>query len=81
MTLKLGPVDVRKAIEAAAEGIQDRLATDRIELNVDVDPDIGNFIGDERRVCRCSTICSPMPSVSRRRTPRSRSARGAPSTA
>jgi signal transduction histidine kinase len=50
MKLELGPVNVEKAIEAAAEGIQDRLATDRIQLKVDVDPDIGNFIGDERRV-------------------------------
>ena len=50
MKLELGPVDIAKAIEAAAEGIQDRLATDRIELKVDIDPNIGNFIGDERRV-------------------------------
>jgi signal transduction histidine kinase len=50
MKLELGPVDIGKAIEAAAEGIQDRLATDRIELKVDVDPDIGSFTGDERRV-------------------------------
>ena len=50
MKLELGPVDIRKAIDAAAEGIQDRLATDRIELKVDVDPDIGSFVGDERRV-------------------------------
>src|SRR3954462_4625421 len=50
MTLELGPVDIRKTIEAAAEGIQDRLATDRIELKVDIDPEIGNFVGDERRV-------------------------------
>jgi signal transduction histidine kinase len=50
MTLELGPVDIRKTIEAASEGIQDRLATDRIQLQVDVDPNIGNFIGDERRV-------------------------------
>ena len=50
MTLELGPVDIAKAIEAAAEGIQDRLATDRIQLKVDVDPNIGDFIGDERRV-------------------------------
>jgi signal transduction histidine kinase len=50
MTLELGPVDVRKTIAAAAEGIQDRLARDHIILNVDVDPDIGNFIGDERRI-------------------------------
>jgi signal transduction histidine kinase len=50
MTLELGPVDIRKTIEAAAEGIQDRLATDRIELKVDADPDIGDFVGDENRV-------------------------------
>ena len=50
MTLNLGAVDIRKTIEAAAEGIQDRLATDRIELKIDVDPSIGSFTGDERRV-------------------------------
>ena len=46
MTLELGPVDIRKTIDDAAEGIQDRLATDRIELKVDVDPNIGSFVGD-----------------------------------
>jgi len=50
MTLELGPVDIRKTIDAAAEGIQDRLARDRIELKVDADPNIGIFTGDERRV-------------------------------
>jgi signal transduction histidine kinase len=50
MTLELGAVDIRKTIDAAAEGIQDRLATDRIELKVDADPGIGDFIGDENRV-------------------------------
>src|SRR5262249_8137362 len=30
MKLELGPVDIPKAIEAAAEGLQDRLATERI---------------------------------------------------
>jgi signal transduction histidine kinase len=50
MNLELGPVNIEKAIAAAAEGIQDRLATDRIELKVEVDPDIGDFVGDERRV-------------------------------
>jgi signal transduction histidine kinase len=50
MTLNLGSIDIRKAIDAAAEGIQDRLATDRIALTVDADPDIGSFVGDERRV-------------------------------
>ncbi|MBR0692374.1 PAS domain-containing sensor histidine kinase [Bradyrhizobium lablabi] len=50
MKLELGPVNIGKAIEAAAEGIQDRLATDRIALKVNIEPDIGGFIGDERRV-------------------------------
>jgi signal transduction histidine kinase len=50
MTLELGPVDIRKTIDAAAEGIQDRLATERIELKVDADSGIGGFIGDENRV-------------------------------
>jgi signal transduction histidine kinase len=50
MSLNLGSVDIRKTIEAAAEGIQDRLATDRIHLRVEVDPTIGSFVGDERRV-------------------------------
>jgi len=50
MTLELGPVDIRKTIEAAAAGIQDRLARDRIALEIDVDPAIGNFTGDERRI-------------------------------
>jgi signal transduction histidine kinase len=50
MSLNLGSIDIRKTIEAAAEGIQDRLATDRIELKVDVDLNIGSFVGDERRV-------------------------------
>jgi signal transduction histidine kinase len=50
MSLNLGIVDIRKTIEAAAEGIQDRLATDRIQLKVDVDAKIGSFVGDERRV-------------------------------
>ncbi len=50
MTLELGPVDIRKTIDNAAEGIQDRLARDRIELKVDVDPNIGSFVGDGSRV-------------------------------
>jgi signal transduction histidine kinase len=50
MTLELGPVDIRRTIDNAAEGIQDRLARDRIELKVDVDPNIGSFIGDGSRV-------------------------------
>ena len=50
MTLNLGPVDIRKAIDAAVEGIQDRLARDHIRLKIEADADIGQFVADERRV-------------------------------
>ncbi|MEW6641066.1 MAG: PAS-domain containing protein [Pseudomonadota bacterium] len=50
MTLNLGPVDIRAAIESAAEGIQDRLARDHIRLAIDAAPGIGSFVADERRV-------------------------------
>ncbi|HET7885936.1 MAG TPA: PAS-domain containing protein [Bradyrhizobium sp.] len=50
MTLDIGPVDIRKAIDNAAEGIQDRLARDHIELKTDVDPNIGTFVADGGRV-------------------------------
>jgi signal transduction histidine kinase len=50
MTLEIGPVDIRKAINNAAEGIQDRLARDHIELKIDVDPNIGTFVADGGRV-------------------------------
>jgi signal transduction histidine kinase len=50
MKLELGLVDIRKTIDAAAEGIQDRLAKDRITLKIDAELQIGKFVGDERRV-------------------------------
>jgi signal transduction histidine kinase len=50
MKLELGPVDIGKAIAAAAEGLQDRLATERIRLKVDIAADVGSFVGDQRRV-------------------------------
>jgi signal transduction histidine kinase len=50
MKLNLGPVDIAKTIEAAAEGIQDRLIRDRITLRVEIDPETEGFIGDERRI-------------------------------
>lgn len=50
MKLELGEVDAAKAIALAAEGVQDRLATDRIRLRVDISADVGHFIADEKRV-------------------------------
>ena len=50
MTLDLGPVDLRKTVEEATAGLQDRLAQDSIQLQVNIDPSIGQFIADERRI-------------------------------
>jgi signal transduction histidine kinase len=50
MTLNLGSVDIRSTMEAAAEGVQDRLVRNAIKLEIRAAPDIGSFIADERRV-------------------------------
>jgi signal transduction histidine kinase len=50
MQLNLGAVDIRKTMEAAAEGVQDRLVKNGIQLEIRATPDIGTFIADERRV-------------------------------
>ncbi len=50
MTLNLGEVDIRKTMNAAAEGVRDRLVKDDIKLVIEAVPDVGNFVADERRV-------------------------------
>src|SRR4051794_17573328 len=50
MTLNLGPVDIRATMDAAAEGVQDRVAHAGISLSIRTAPDIGSFVADERRV-------------------------------
>jgi signal transduction histidine kinase len=50
MKLNLGAVEIRKTMEAAAEGVQDRLLQSGISLNIRAAPDIGSFVADERRV-------------------------------
>jgi len=50
MTLNLSDVDIRASMEAAAEGVQDRLARSRITLDIRAPADIGNFVADERRL-------------------------------
>jgi signal transduction histidine kinase len=50
MTLNLGNVDIRGTMEAAAEGVQDRLEQTGISLSIRTAPDIGTFVADERRV-------------------------------
>jgi signal transduction histidine kinase len=50
MQLNLGPVDIRRTMAAAAEGVQDRLVNAGIVLDIVAAPDIGSFVADERRV-------------------------------
>jgi signal transduction histidine kinase len=48
--LKLGEVDIRETIEAAAEGLQDRLSDAAIDLNIVTSDHIGSFRADGKRV-------------------------------
>jgi signal transduction histidine kinase len=50
MTLNLAQVDIRASMEAAAEGVQDRLVKDDIRLEMRAAPGIGSFMADERRL-------------------------------
>jgi len=50
MTLNLAPVDIRATMDAAAEGIRDRLAEHDVKLDIRAAPAIGSFTGDERRI-------------------------------
>ena len=45
MKLNLGPVDIRGTMNAAAEGIRDRLIKDNITLDIRAASDIGSFPG------------------------------------
>jgi len=46
MQLNLGPVDIRETMAAAAEGVQDRLVSAGIVLEMHAADDIGTFIAD-----------------------------------
>ena len=50
MSLNLGNVDIRHTMDAAAEGVQDRVEQAGISLSIRTAPDIGTFVADERRV-------------------------------
>ncbi len=50
MKLNLGPVDIRRTMKAAAEGLIDRLVKDGLTLDIRASADIGSFVADERRV-------------------------------
>ena len=50
MTLNLGEVDIRASMEAAAEGVQDRLVKNSIRLDIRAASNIGTFVADDRRL-------------------------------
>jgi signal transduction histidine kinase len=50
MQLNLGPVDIRETMAASAEGVQDRLVSAGIVLDMHAADDIGTFMADERRI-------------------------------
>ena len=50
MALNLTQVDIRACMDEAAEGVQDRLKTDGIALDIRAAPGIGTFNADGRRL-------------------------------
>ena len=50
MQLNLGTVDIRRTMAAAAEGVQDRLVSSGLVLEIRAAKEIGSFVADERRV-------------------------------
>jgi signal transduction histidine kinase len=50
MHLQLGTIDVAQTIAAAVEGIKDRLAARDLRLVTEIEPTIGSFVADEKRV-------------------------------
>src|SRR5215470_5583417 len=50
MTLNLAAVDIRATMEAAAEGVRDRLAEHDLQLDIRAAAGVGSFTGDERRI-------------------------------
>ncbi len=50
MSLNLSEVNIRASMEAAAEGVLDRLVQNNLKLDIRVASDIGSFVADERRL-------------------------------
>jgi signal transduction histidine kinase len=50
MQLNLGPVDIRETMAAAAEGVQDRLVSAGLTLDIGAPADIGSFVADKLRL-------------------------------
>jgi signal transduction histidine kinase len=50
MELSREVVDIRQTIDAAARGVEDRIAEASLKLEIDAPPDIGGFVADAKRV-------------------------------
>ena len=50
MSLTLSEVDIRASMDAAAEGLLDRLVKDNLKLDIRAASNIGSFTADERRL-------------------------------
>jgi signal transduction histidine kinase len=50
MALTLGDVDIRASMDAAAEGLLDRLVKSNLKLDIRAENGIGSFTADERRL-------------------------------
>ena len=72
MTLNLGDVDIRASMEAAAEGVQDRLVKNRIALDIRAPPISAALRPMSGVYARFCSTCFPMRSVFRPRAKRLR---------
>jgi len=50
MELDLGEVDIAETVQAAVEGVQDRIDEHKIRLETEIPADIGGFVADGKRV-------------------------------
>ena len=50
LELKLSPVKARDVIDQAVQGVEERLKQNNVELDIDIDPGIDQFVADGRRV-------------------------------
>jgi signal transduction histidine kinase len=50
LELKLAPVKVRQVIDQAVQGVEERLKQNKVELDIDIEPGVDEFVADGRRV-------------------------------
>jgi signal transduction histidine kinase len=61
MQLEIADVDVHETMQAAAEGIRDRLAEQNLKLDIRVRPDIGALRADGKRGRSCQSASAVGP--------------------